>query len=125
MPKPIRLQLNIRFSGEEKAELLQSLDDYLRQYKITKADFIARCIEVGIKQDLANDYPSMASFDSQDVLEQIQQAISPIVQQLQDLQQRLEKLEEGEIEEEDEIPEVGDMIKIYSHQWDEYNSRSY
>ncbi len=93
----LRQQLNIRFTGEDKAELLNNLDAYLFNYKITKADFIAQCIQNGIDNDLASSTPVVASpKDSQVIQNAVNEAIAPIQQQLQELSQRLGKWRRGE-----------------------------
>lgn len=84
----IRNQLNIRFTGEDKAELLNNLDAYLSKYKTTKADFIAQCIQYGIDNDLASlSAPSIqpASKDSQTIQNMINEAIAPLQAQLEEL----------------------------------------
>ena len=87
-----RHQLNIRFTGEEKAELLNNLDAYLSRYNITKADFIAICIQRGIDEDLANASPQWVMNDGQGLLdEKIQDAITPLQAQIEELKQRLGK----------------------------------
>lgn len=86
-----RHQLNIRFTGEDKAELLNDLDAYLSKYNITKADFIAICIQHGIDKDLASASPQWAVSDGQGVESMIQDAIAPLQAQIEELKQRLGK----------------------------------
>ncbi|MEM9928059.1 MAG: hypothetical protein AAF915_30785 [Cyanobacteria bacterium P01_D01_bin.50] len=93
----IRQQLNIRFTGGDKAELLQNLDAYLEKYKITKADFIAHCIQYGIDNDLGAISPVVDSpYASQVLQKAIEKAIAPIEKQLQEFNERLEKVEAQE-----------------------------
>ncbi|MGF1676394.1 MAG: hypothetical protein ACFCUV_22340 [Rivularia sp. (in: cyanobacteria)] len=90
----IRNQLNIRFTGDDKAELLQNLEAYLSKYKITKADFIAACIQNGIDADLASVSP-VAQADSQGIQKLIEDAVRPLQQQLQELNERLGEWRRG------------------------------
>lgn len=93
----IRQQLNIRFTGEDKAELLSNLDAYLSKYKITKADFIAQCIQHGIDNDLASLAPVVDSPNaSQAIQNAINEAIAPMQQQMQELNERLGEWRRGE-----------------------------
>lgn len=89
-----RHQLNVRFTGSDKAELLQNLDAYLSKYKITKADFIAQCIQHGIDNDLASLSPVMDSPSTSQVIQDaINEAITPVMQQIEELSKRLEEVE--------------------------------
>ena len=86
-----RHQLNIRFTGEDKAELLNDLDNYLNKYNITKADFIAICIQYGINADLASASPLWAVGNDDKLEDKIQEAIAPLQAQIEELMQRLGK----------------------------------
>lgn len=90
----IRNQLNIRFTGEDKAELLQNLEAYLSKYKITKADFVATCIQNGIDADLASVSPTTQT-DHEKIQNLIEDAVKPLQQQLQELNERLGEWRKG------------------------------
>lgn len=100
-----RYQLNVRFTGSDKAELLQNLDAYLSKYKITKADFIAQCIQHGIDNDLASLSPVVDSPSTSQVIQDaINEAITPVLQQIEELSNRLEEVESGDGEKEKLTP---------------------
>lgn len=86
-----RHQLNIRFTGENKAELLNDLDTYLSKYNITKADFIAIAIQNAIDKDLASASPLWAVSDEQVLDDKIQDAVAPLQAEIEELKNRLGK----------------------------------
>ena len=86
----IRQQLNIRFTGEDKAELLTNLDAYLTKYTITKADFIAQCIQNGIDNDVASFSPKNQETEK-NLQYLIDESITPLQQRIVDIEKRLGK----------------------------------
>jgi hypothetical protein len=88
-----RHQLNLRFTGESKAKLLQNLDDYLEQYKITKADFVAIAIQYAIDNDLASMAPTMIEKEGVQIRIQgmIDESVAPLLEQIEELKLRLVK----------------------------------
>lgn len=84
-----RHQLNIRFTGEDKSELLINLDAYLSKYKITKADFIAICIQYGIDNDLASSAPYL--IEEKGIQRLIDDALTPLQIRIIELEERLGK----------------------------------